>query len=139
MVPCYPASLPVSLPPPPLLTLSPAALQWSLSEGAGARKLAEVRTRAAIQLLLVQACGEIFTVHGQRLSLAATSAMLDVLQQVADHGRAVDSDADLRRTLAVSQAEDRVGRVSWHVWGEEAACMCGGLIVAQCAVAEVDG
>ena len=85
-----------------------------------------MRTRAAIQLLLVQACGEIFTVHGQRLSLAATSTMLDVLQQVADHGRAIDSDADLRRTLAVSQAEDKVGRVSWHVWGEEAAGMCGG-------------
>eukprot|EP00891_Asterochloris_glomerata_P002829 jgi/Astpho2/2829/e_gw1.00050.8.1_t len=71
----------------------------------GARKLAEVRTRAAIQLLLVQACGEIFTVHGQRLSLATTSAMLDVLQRVADHGRAVDSDAELRRTLAVADAK----------------------------------
>ena len=106
------------------LTLPPAAVQWSLSEGAGARKLAEVRTRAAIQLLLVQACGEIFTVHGQRLSLAATSAMLDVLQQVADHGRAVDSDAHLRRTLAVSQAEDKVGGGSLHVEGPVCGAVC---------------
>ncbi len=31
----------------------------SLSSGSGARRLAEARTRAAIQLLLVQACGEV--------------------------------------------------------------------------------
>ena len=89
-----------------------------------------MRTRAAIQLLLVQACGEIFTVHGQRLSLAATSAMLDVLQQVADHGRAIDSDAHLRRTLAVSQAEDKVGGRQRACWGGGGG---GGYLGAACS------
>lgn len=83
-------------------------MQWSLSEGAGARRLGEVRTRAAIQLLLVQACGEIFHVHGRRLTSEATTGILDVVHRLADHARQVDKDMALRRQLAAAQAHDKV-------------------------------
>ena len=85
-------------------------LQWSLSEGAGARRLGEVRTRAAIQLLLVQACGEIFHLHGRRLAAEAIQGILDVVRQLADQARQVDQDMPLRRQLAAAQAHDKV----WH-------------------------
>lgn len=39
----------------------------SLAAGAGARRLAEARCRAAVQLLLVQACGEVYVSHAPRL------------------------------------------------------------------------
>jgi len=83
-------------------------VQWSLSEGAGSRRLGEVRTRAAIQLLLVQACGEIFHVHSRRLAPDAIIGILDVVQQLADHARQVDKDMSLRRQLAAAQAHDKV-------------------------------
>ncbi|DBA82002.1 TPA: hypothetical protein ACH3X1_007704 [Trebouxia sp. C0004] len=82
--------------------------QWSLSEGAGSRRLGEVRTRAAIQLLLVQACGEIFHVHSRRLAPDAINGILDVVQQLADHARQVDKDMGLRCQLAAAQAHDKV-------------------------------
>ncbi|KAL3151968.1 hypothetical protein ABBQ32_001092 [Trebouxia sp. C0010 RCD-2024] len=82
--------------------------QWSLSGGAGARRLGEARTRAAIQLLLVQACGEIFHAHGQRLAPDAITGILDVVQRLADHARQVDQDMTLRRQLAAAQAHDKV-------------------------------
>ncbi|KAL0026445.1 hypothetical protein WJX79_010345 [Trebouxia sp. C0005] len=82
--------------------------QWSLSEGAGSRRLGEVRTRAAIQLLLVQACGEIFHVHSRRLAPDAVTGILDVVRQLADHARQVDKDMGLRRQLAAAQAHDKV-------------------------------
>ena len=89
-------------------TTTLTVLQWSLSEGAGARKLAEVRTRAAVQLLLVQACGQVFHHHSSRMSQDATCALLQVVQQVAQHAREVDADMHLRQTLAEVQAQDKV-------------------------------
>lgn len=83
-------------------------VQWSLSTGAGARRLAEVRTRAAVQLLLVQACGEIFHVHSQRLQPDVLTGILDVVKQLADHARHVDMDMNLRRHLAAAQVTDKV-------------------------------
>ena len=83
-------------------------LQWSLSEGAGARRLGEVRTRAAIQLLLVQACGEIFHEHSRRLEPDAITGILNVVQSLADHARQVDKDMPLRRQLAAAQAHNKV-------------------------------
>jgi len=83
-------------------------MQWSLSEGAGSRRLGEVRTRAAIQLLLVQACGEIFHVHSSRLAPDAITGILGVVRQLADHARQVDKDMSLRRQLAAAQAHDKV-------------------------------
>ena len=83
-------------------------MQWSLSEGAGARRLGEARTRAAIQLLLVQACGEIFHVHGRRLAADAVTGILDVVKSLADHARQAGKDMTLRRQLAAAQAHDKV-------------------------------
>lgn len=92
-------------------------MQWSLSEGAGSRRLGEVRTRAAIQLLLVQACGEIFHVHSRRLAPDAVTGILDVVRQLADHARQVDKDMGLRRQLAAAQAHDKVQSPLMHrIW-----------------------
>ena len=98
-------------------------VQWSLSGGAGARRLGEARTRAAIQLLLVQACGEIFHAHGQRLAPGVITGILDVVQRLADHARQVDKDMTLRRQLAVAQAHDKV-TTTWST----TICTCGIMI-----------
>ena len=92
----------------PCLLKVAICVQWSLSEGAGARRLGEVRTRAAIQLLLVQACGEIFHVHSRCLAEDAITGILDVVKRLADHARQVDKDMALRRHLAAAQAHDKV-------------------------------
>ena len=83
-------------------------MQWSLSSGAGARRLSEARTRAAVQLLLVQACGEIFHVHSRRLKPEVLTGILEVVKQLADHARQVDKDMGLRRQLAAAQVNDKV-------------------------------
>ena len=80
----------------------------TLSQGSGARRLAEVRCRAAIQLLLVQASGEIYAAHSQRLPQAAAILMLDALADMAQHARDVDADLNMRRQLAAAQAESKV-------------------------------
>jgi hypothetical protein len=80
----------------------------SLSSGSGARRLAEARCRAAIQLLLVQACGEVYASHAPRLPQAAAILMLDALAAVAEHARDIDADLDLRRDLAAAQAAGKV-------------------------------
>ena len=82
--------------------------QVTLAQGSGARRLAEVRCRAAIQLLLVQASGEIYAAHSQRLPQAAAILMLDALADMAQHARRVDADLDMRRDLAAAQAESKV-------------------------------
>ncbi|CAL8462959.1 g2493 [Coccomyxa elongata] len=82
--------------------------QVSLSSGSGARRLAEARCRAAIQLLLVQACGEVYASHAPRLPQAAAILMLDALAAVAEHARDIDADLDLRRSLAAAQAAGKV-------------------------------
>ena len=80
----------------------------TLSQGSGARRLAEVRCRAAIQLLLVQASGEVYAAHSQRLPQAAAILMLDALADMTQLARDVDADLDMRRQLAVAQAESKV-------------------------------
>ena len=84
--------------------------QVTLAQGSGARRLAEVRCRAAIQLLLVQASGEIYAAHSQRLPQAAAILMLDALADMAQHARSVDADLGMRRDLAAAQAESKVRR-----------------------------
>lgn len=91
------------------------AKQVSLSSGSGARRLAEARCRAAIQLLLVQACGEVYASHAPRLPQAAAILMLDALAAVAEHARDIDADLDLRRSLAAAQAAGKVGSRSCAV------------------------
>ncbi len=85
------------------------AEQVSLSSGSGARRLAEARCRAAIQLLLVQACGEVYARHAPRLPQAAAILMLDALGAVAEHARDIDADLDIRRSLAAAQTAGKVG------------------------------
>lgn len=74
----------------------------------GAGGGAQVRVRAAVQLLVVQACGEVHARHGAAMPPPSLAAMLDALRAVADHARAVDDDMALRRALAFAQAEDQV-------------------------------
>lgn len=98
---------------------------FSLGEGAGARRLAEVHVRAAIQLLLVQACSEVYTQHSRIMPAAATVALLDVLRGIASHAASVDANAGLRHSLLLAQAADKVsvragrrgqlGHLAWAV------------------------
>jgi len=67
--------------------------------------------RAAVQLLLVQACGEVHTVHAARMPGPALAVMLDTLEALSAHARRIDDDMTLRRALAFAQAEDQV--CSW--------------------------
>ena len=64
--------------------------------------------RAAVQLLLVQAAGEIYAAHAARLPAAALAAMLDMLDVIAAHARQIDDEPRLRHALALAQAEDQV-------------------------------
>ena len=71
--------------------------------------VAQVRVRAAVQLLLVQACGEIFSVHGARVPSSALTDMLDMLDTIAKHARSIDGEPALRHAISRAQAEDQVG------------------------------
>ena len=68
----------------------------------------QVRVRAAVQLLLVQACGEIYGAHRAAMPPAALATMLQLLAAVAAHARGVDDDQHLRHAIALAQAEDQV-------------------------------
>lgn len=63
-----------------------------------------------MQLLLVQACGEIFTAHGAHVPGPALAAMLDMLDSIAQHARGIDGDPAVRQAISQAQAEDQVGR-----------------------------
>jgi len=86
----------------------PAPRTWSLGEGLGARRLAEVHCRASVQLLLVQAAGEVYARHCRRLPGSAVVILLDVLRGISTHARVVDGDMEVRRALANKQAADGV-------------------------------
>ena len=81
---------------------------WSLESGAGARRLAEVRCRASVQLLLAQACGELYAAHPQSLKTKSLITILDLLEQIC--GRCVDVDGNmgLRESLSLAQTADNV-------------------------------
>ena len=66
--------------------------------------------RAAVQLLLVQACGEVHAVHASRMPAASLTGMLDVLEALSAHARRINDDMGLRRALAYAQAEDQASR-----------------------------
>ena len=70
----------------------------------------QVRVRAAVQLLLVQACGEVHAVHAGRMPPPALATMLDTLEALSAHARRINDDMTLRRALAFAQAEDQVSR-----------------------------
>lgn len=90
---------------------------FSLGQGAGARRLAEVHVRAAIQLLLVQACSEVYTQHSRLMPPGAAVVLLDTLRGIASHAASVDADGGLRHSLLLAQAADKVGTcVPAWVW-----------------------
>ena len=67
--------------------------------------------RAAVQLLLVQACGEIYGAHRTTMPPAALATMLQLLAAVATHARGIDDDQRLRHAIALAQTEDQVSRI----------------------------
>ena len=81
---------------------------WSLGTGAGSRRLAEVKCRAGTQLLLAQACGEVYAAHSRKLPIPAAISLLNVLQCIAQHATGVDADVGLRHSLSMAQAADGV-------------------------------
>ena len=83
-------------------------MQVSLARGSGARRLNLAKSRSSIQLLLVQACGEIWAAHGHRLEQQAVIVLLDVLQLVRSNAQLVNGDGNLRRELALAQMRDEV-------------------------------
>ena len=88
--------------------LSDDGKAWTLESGAGARRLAEVRCRASVQLLLAQACGELYAAHPQSISTKSMIGILDLLEQISS--RCVDADGNmgLRESLALAQTADNV-------------------------------
>ncbi|GMH32506.1 hypothetical protein BSKO_00340 [Bryopsis sp. KO-2023] len=88
--------------------VEPASNSWTLRFGIGSRRLLEVRSRGAVQLLLVQAVGEIYASSGAKMDPKLMLQLLRTLKTISDHARAVDSDQNLRQGLAVLQAEDRL-------------------------------
>jgi hypothetical protein len=96
---------------------------FSLGGGAGARRLAEVHVRSGIQLLLVQACSEVYAQHSKVMPPPAAVLLLDTLKGMASHAAAVDADAGLRHSLLLAQAADKVrgGACRGSVYGGDGA------------------
>jgi hypothetical protein len=94
------------------------ALCWDRAEQSGKSATrgmihgacAQVRIRAAVQLLLVQSCGEIYSQHSAIIPQAALLLLLGAVDRIASHARAVDGDIGLRRALALGQADGQVSR-----------------------------
>lgn len=70
--------------------------------------MAEVHVRSGIQLLLVQACSEVYAQHSKVMPPPAAVLLLDTLKGMASHAAAVDADAGLRHSLLLAQAADKV-------------------------------
>lgn len=81
---------------------------YSLVDGLGMRRLQHVRVRVHVQLLLVQACAEIYGQHHARMPASAVATLLSVMTEICSHARKVNTDDALRRCLAQWQAEDGV-------------------------------
>ncbi|GFH28986.1 brefeldin a-inhibited guanine nucleotide-exchange protein 2-like, partial [Haematococcus lacustris] len=63
---------------------------------------------AGVQLLLVQGCSDIYSKQYSCMPPAALCKVLQTLELIASHARGIDMDLDLRKRLAMQQAEDRV-------------------------------
>ncbi|XP_078439821.1 brefeldin A-inhibited guanine nucleotide-exchange protein 2-like [Wolffia australiana] len=73
--------------------------------------IADVRCRAAVQLLLIQAGTEMFNAYKERLSEASTMMLFEAFHGVAVHARRVNRDEELRARLqelgaALTQMQD---------------------------------
>lgn len=83
---------------------------WSLGSGAGSRRLAELKCRASVQLLLSQACGELYAAHSQRILNASLVKILDILEEISERYVHVNGNMGLRDTLALAQTADNVSQ-----------------------------
>ncbi len=86
---------------------------YSLREGIGARRLTKFRSQAAVQLLLMQSCSDVYIRQHKHMPQGSVSDVMRTLDWIASNARDVDSDTALRKRLAMQQAEDKV-RASAH-------------------------
>lgn len=61
--------------------------------------VSDMKSRTAVQLLLVQAVSEIYNIHGGRLTAGHTMFLLDTLHEIAVHSHKVNGDFQLRSKL----------------------------------------
>lgn len=83
---------------------------WTLGDGAGARHLAEIKCRASVQLLLSQACGEVYAAHAKLISSSSTIRILDLLENISQRCVHIDGNNSLRESLTLAQTADAVSK-----------------------------
>eukprot|EP00250_Pteridium_aquilinum_P020997 c25007_g1_i1 orf=351-5705(+) len=66
--------------------------------------VSDMKSRTAVQLLLVQAVNEIYNMHGDRLTAGHTMLLLDMLHEIAVHSHKVNGNFQLRSKLQKLQA-----------------------------------
>ena len=81
---------------------------WTLGSGVGARRLAELKCRASVQLLLAQACGELYAAHSKHIDSPLLVRVLDILEEISERCVQVDGNMGLRESLALAQTADGV-------------------------------
>jgi len=81
---------------------------WTLGSGVGARRLAELKCRASVQLLLAQACGELYAAHSQRIESPVLIRILNILEEISERCVQVDGNMGLRESLTLAQTADGV-------------------------------
>ena len=81
---------------------------WSLGDGAGARRLSEIHCRSSVQLLLAQACGELYAAHSKTIPIDSAMTLLNILRKISDKSMEVDADESLRHSLTLAQTADKV-------------------------------
>jgi len=93
---------------PPAGSPAPLRVAYTLREGLGARRLGRFRCHASVQLLLTQACGELYGRAHRHMGPAPTRRLLDAVAGVAANARRQNADGGLRRRLAAAQLADGV-------------------------------
>ncbi|KAI5079490.1 hypothetical protein GOP47_0004969 [Adiantum capillus-veneris] len=66
--------------------------------------VSDIKSRIAVQLLLVQAANEIYNMHGGRLTASHTMCLLDMLHDMAVHAHKVNGNFQLRSKLQKLQS-----------------------------------
>ena len=85
---------------------------WTLSTGAGSRRLFEIHCHIAVQQLLCEACGKVCDAHSRRMPRSALMLLLDILSEISTHAATIDSDLSLRDSLLLAQAADKVRSIA---------------------------
>ncbi|KAH7427467.1 hypothetical protein KP509_10G045100 [Ceratopteris richardii] len=66
--------------------------------------VADMKSRTAVQLLLVQAANEIYNIHGSRMTATHAMLLLDMLHRIAVHAHSINGDFVLRSKLQKLQS-----------------------------------